>query len=217
MINKADVDYTLYLVTDRGLMSTATLEEAVENSIKGGCTVVQLREKDASSREFYDIAMNIKRVTDHFNVPLIINDRVDIALAMDAAGIHIGQGDLPAKSVRKIIGADKILGVSASSLNEALNAQMDGADYLGIGAMFKTGTKTDASIVTIDELNKIRKAVAIPLVVIGGINERTIPMFNGTDIDGVAVVSAIIASNDITAASASLKNLFLKTKESGNA
>jgi len=205
---KPSVDYTLYLVTDRDLMSTPTLEEAVEQAIRGGVTLVQLREKHASSLEFYQTALRVKKITDSYNVPLIINDRVDVALAVDADGVHVGQSDLPAARVREILGPDKILGVSASSLKEALKAVEDGADYLGVGAMFATGTKTDANITTIEELKRIRQAVSVPIVVIGGINKQTLPLFAGTGIDGIAVVSAIIAAADVEKAARELKELF---------
>lgn len=204
---KPSVDYTLYLVTDRDLMSTPTLEEAVEQAIRGGVTLVQLREKHASSLEFYQTALRVKKITDSYNVPLIINDRVDVALAVDADGVHVGQSDLPAARVREILGPDKILGVSASSL-KSFKAVEDGADYLGVGAMFATGTKTDADITTIEELKRIRQAVSVPIVVIGGINKQTLPLFAGTGIDGIAVVSAIIAAADVEKAARELKELF---------
>lgn len=207
---KPEIDYSLYLVTDRGLMSTATLEEAVEQAIGGGCTLVQLREKDASSLEFYKSAVQVKKITDRYRIPLIINDRADIALAVDAAGVHIGQSDLPADAVRRMAGSDKILGVSVSSLKEAVKAQADGADYLGVGAMFPTGTKTDARPVAMDELIRIRAAVTLPIVVIGGISPATAPMFRGTGIDGFAVVSAILAAKDISGAARKMKKLVLQ-------
>lgn len=209
---KPKVDYSLYLVTDRKLMSTPTLEDAVKQAIDGGTTLVQLREKDASSLEFYQTAVKIKRITDANHIPLIINDRVDIALAVDAAGVHVGQSDLPAHIVRSIIGKNKILGVSASSLCEAVQAQKDGADYLGVGAMFATGTKTDAKLVSMEELKKIRSAVDLPIVVIGGINRKTIPIFNHTGIDGIAVVSALISAKDISSEAGILKNLSLRMR-----
>lgn len=209
---KPEIDYSLYLVTDRDLMSTPTLEQAVEQAIEGGSTLIQLREKTVSSLEFYQMAVTIKRLTDSHHIPLIINDRVDIALAVDAAGVHIGQNDLPAGIVRQIIGNDKILGVSVSSVAEAVKAKKDGADYLGVGAMFATGTKTDAELVTINELRDIRSAVSLPIVVIGGINLTTIPSFANTGIDGIAVVSALIAAKDITEAAKQLKASFSQTK-----
>lgn len=205
---KRDVDYSLYLCTDRSLMSAPTVEQCVERAVKGGCTVVQLREKDCPSRVFYELALRVKAVTRRYNVPLIINDRVDIALAAGADGVHVGQGDLPAAAVRRIIGEDKILGVSASTLEEAVKAQEDGADYIGVGAMFSTATKTDAKPVTMEELLKIRAAVTIPIIVIGGINQETAPLFKGTGVDGLAVVSAIVAQPDIEGAARGLLSLF---------
>lgn len=204
---KPEIDYSLYLVTDRGLMTTPTLEEAVEQAIDGGCTLVQLREKNASSREFYRSAVSVKKVTDRRGIPLIINDRLDIALASGAAGVHLGQSDLPAAAARRILGPDKIVGVSASTPAQAEAAQAAGADYLGVGAMFPTGTKTDADIISMEELKKIRAAVSIPIVAIGGINLRTAPLFRGTGIDGFAVVSAILARKDIRAAARGLRNI----------
>jgi thiamine-phosphate pyrophosphorylase len=189
-------------------MSSATVEECVERAIDGGCTLVQLREKEISSLNFYHLAERINRICDRRRVPLIINDRIDVALAVGAAGVHVGQRDLPAGVVRGVIGKDRLLGVSAVTLEQAVQAQTDGADYLGVGAMFPTGTKTDAETVTMEELKKIREAVSIPLVVIGGINEQTVPLFKGTGIDGLAVVSAVISAQDIEKAARKMKSLF---------
>ena len=209
-------DYTLYLVTDRQLMSCDSLTEAVEQAILGGCTMIQLREKELSSLEFYNQAVAVKPVTDKYHIPLIINDRIDIAMAVQATGVHIGQHDLPAAAVRKVIGENMLLGVSASSIAEAIQAQQDGADYLGVGAMFPTGTKTDADSVSMEELQKIRAAVSLPIVVIGGINKGNAGRFKPMGIDGLAVVSAIIAQSDIKAAAAELKDLFCgKEKKNG--
>lgn len=209
-------DYTLYLVTDRQLMSCDSLTEAVEQAILGGCTMIQLREKELSSLEFYNQAVAVKQVTDKYHIPLIINDRIDIAMAVQATGVHIGQHDLPAAAVRKVIGENMLLGVSASSIAEAIQAQQDGADYLGVGAMFPTGTKTDADSVSMEELQKIRSAVSLPIVVIGGINKGNAGRFKPMGIDGLAVVSAIIAQSDIKAAAAELKDLFCgKEKKNG--
>ncbi|MBB6446324.1 thiamine phosphate synthase [Bacillus benzoevorans] len=207
-MKKNNVDYTLYLCTDRSLMSTDALEEAVERAIKGGCTLIQLREKDCSSLEFYQTALKVKEITDKYKVPLIINDRVDIALAVDAAGVHIGQSDLPASVVREMIGPDKILGVSAANLKEAQAAEKDGADYLGVGAMYATATKKDTRPVTFEELKEIRSQVDIPIVVIGGINKNTVLNFKGFGIDGLAVVSAVIAQDDIEQAAKELVQMF---------
>jgi len=205
---KEKIDYSIYLVTDRDLMSTETLEEAVEQAIIGGCTLVQLREKDCSSFDFYKTAIKVKKITDKYNVPLLINDRLDIALAVDAAGVHVGQSDLPVAVVRKIIGKDKIIGISAGTLEEALQGQKDGADYLGVGAMYATGTKKDANSTSMEELKKIRESVSLPIVVIGGINKERIKDFKGIGIDGLAIVSAIIAQKDIVEATKELKTIF---------
>lgn len=201
-------DYSLYLVTDRMLMSTKTLGEAVEQAVIGGCTMVQLREKEISSLDFYILASEMKKITDRYGIPLIINDRIDIAMAVGAAGVHIGQKDIPADIARKLIGKDMLLGVSAASVAEAVNATQAGADYLGVGAMFPTGTKTDASHVSMEELGRIRRAVDIPIVVIGGISKENAMLFQPMGIDGLAVVSAVIAQPDIKKSAAGLKSLF---------
>lgn len=208
MTSLKPLDLSLYLVTDRQLMSTPTLEEAVEAAIRGGVTVVQLREKDCTSREFYETACKIKAITDDADVPLIINDRLDIALAVDAAGVHVGQKDLPAAVARRILGPDKIIGVSAATVPEAIQAAADGADYLGVGAMFPTGTKTNTRPVTVERLKEIRAAVNIPMVAIGGINHSNAATLRGTGIDGLAVVSAILAQPDIEKAARELKQIF---------
>ena len=202
-------DYSLYLVTDRMLMSTKTLGEAVEQAVIGGCTMVQLREKEISSLDFYVLASEMKKITDRYGIPLIINDRIDIAMAVGAAGVHIGQKDIPADIARKLIGKNMLLGVSTASVAEAVNAAKAGADYLGVGAMFPTGTKTDASHVSMEELGRIRREVDIPIVVIGGISKENAMLFQPMGIDGLAVVSAVIAQPDIRKSAADLKSLFL--------
>ena len=202
-------DYSLYLVTDRMLMSTKTLGEAVEQAVIGGCTMVQLREKEILSLDFYVLASEMKKITDRYGIPLIINDRIDIAMAVGAAGVHIGQKDIPADIARKVIGKDMLLGVSAVSAAEAVNAAKAGADYLGVGAMFPTGTKPDAGYVSMEELGKIRRTVDIPIVVIGGISKENAMLFQPMGIDGLAVVSAVIAQPDIKKSAADLKSLFL--------
>ena len=214
MLNRAD--YQLYLVTDRNCLQQQTLEQAVEQAILGGVTLVQLREKAIASKEFYERALRIKAICHHYNVPLLINDRVDIALAVEADGVHIGQSDLPCRVVRQILGKDKIIGVSARTAQQAIQAQADGADYLGVGAMFATSTKADAQTVTIASLTQIRQAVTLPIVAIGGINHTTLPALQqalqaaDTSIDGVAVVSAILGQKDVKLASEQLKEM-LKT------
>ena len=204
---KGEIDYSLYLWTDRGLMTSATIEESVEAAVRGGATVVQLREKDCSSREFYELGLRVREITARYGVPLFVNDRADIALAVGADGVHVGQSDLPCKAVRAIA-PGMLVGVSASSLAEAVQAERDGADYLGVGAMFATGTKTDAAIVSMEELEAIRRAVSIPIVVIGGINKQTLGNFKGTGVDGLAVVSAIVAQPDPEAAARELLRMW---------
>ena len=201
-------DYSLYLVTDRMRMSTRTLGEAVEQAVIGGCTLVQFREKEIPALDFYMLALEIKKITDRYGIPLIINDRIDIAMAAGAAGVHIGQQDIPADIARKVIGRDMLLGVSVGSVAEAIDAVKAGADYLGVGAMFPTGTKPDAGFVSMAELGRIRKAVDIPIVVIGGINRENAMLFRPMGVDGLAVVSAVIAQPDIKASAADLKSLF---------
>jgi len=207
---KSKIDYSLYLCTDRSIMSDASIEECVEKSLRGGVSVVQIREKDCPGKEFLQIAKSVKEITKRYNVPLIINDRVDVAIAVGADGVHVGQDDLPCAIVRSMVGEDMIIGVSASSLTEALKAQQDGADYIGVGAMFATDTKTDAKVVTMEELDRIRREVSIPIVVIGGINKTTLPDFIGKGIDGIAVVSAIVSQNDVESAARELKSMFHK-------
>ena len=202
-------DYSLYLVTDRMRMSTKTLGEAVEQAVIGGCTMVQLREKEILSLDFYVLASEMKKITDRYSIPLIINDRIDIAMAVGATGVHIGQKDIPADIARKLIGKNMLLGVSTASVAEAVNAAKAGADYLGVGAMFPTGTKTDASHVSMEELGRIRREVDIPIVVIGGISKENAMLFQPMGIDGLAVVSAVIAQPDIRKSAADLKSLFL--------
>ena len=207
-MEKQNIDWSLYLCTDRRLMSSSTIEENVECALKGGVTAVQLREKECSSREFLELALRVKGLTSRYGVPLIINDRVDIALAAGADGVHVGQDDLPCRTVRQIAGPDMLIGVSVSALDEAIRAEQDGADYLGVGAMFPTGTKTDAEVITVGLLKEIRKAVSIPIVIIGGINMNTAPQLKGLDIDGIAVVSAIVAQPDVEAAARGLLELW---------
>ena len=211
MHNRAD--YRLYLVTDRNCLQQQTLEQAVEQAILGGVTLVQLREKAIASKAFYERALRIKAICHRYNVPLLINDRVDIALAVEADGVHIGQSDLPCRVVRQILGKDKIIGVSARTAQQAIQAQADGADYLGVGAMFATSTKQDAKTVSVETLNDIRQSVSIPIVAIGGINHTTLPALQqalqaaDTSIDGVAVVSAILGQKDVKLASEKLKEM----------
>ncbi len=187
----------LYAVTDRAWTGRQTLIEQVEDAIKGGVTCVQLREKDMSDDEFLKEALEIKEICKKYSVPFIINDNVELAIKCGADGIHVGQSDMQAKNVRGLIGKEMILGVSAQTVEQAVEAQNAGADYLGVGAVFPTSTKNDADDVSRDTLRKICSTVDIPVVAIGGINKGNIMELKGTDIDGVALVSAIFAADDI--------------------
>lgn len=202
---KVNIDYSLYLVTDRDVLKGRDLCTAVDQAIQGGSTLVQLREKNISSREFFSTACAVKQVTDKYNVPLIINDRLDIALAVDAAGVHLGQSDLPCKIARQILGPDKLLGISAATMEEAAEAEKDGADYIGVGAVFPTGTKLDARSVSIGGLKLIKETLGIPVVAIGGINENNFMLLKPAGIDGIAVVSAILGREDIQNAASKLR------------
>lgn len=205
---KTKVDYRLYLVTDRRYVKDRSFIDAIEEAIAGGTTLIQLREKDLSSLEFYKLAKAVRELTIKHDIPLIINDRLDIALAVNADGVHVGQDDLPAKAVRKFLPQNKILGVSASTLKEALTAQGDGADYIGVGALFPTATKKNTRKVSMQELEKIKQSLNIPVVGIGGINKENIRAVIDTGVDGVAVVSEILGSNRIKDSARDLASYF---------
>ncbi|MBV4419835.1 thiamine phosphate synthase [Clostridium tyrobutyricum] len=200
------VDYSLYLVTDRRFIGGKPLKKAVEEAIIGGVTLVQIREKSASTREFYNVALEVKQVTDHYNVPIIINDRIDIAQAIDADGVHLGQSDMPLSIARKILGDKKIIGISTGTIEEALEAESGCADYIGIGTIFNTGTKKDTdNPLGVAGLKKVYDSVNIPAVAIGGINHENFKDILSTGVDGIAVVTAILRSKDITSAAKQLK------------
>lgn len=197
----------LYLVSDRSWLNGRLLEDDIEQAIQGGVTIVQLREKDLDEYSFIEVAKKIKTLCSKYQIPFIINDNLNVALAVDSDGIHIGQDDLPVSLVREKIGPDKILGVSVHNLDEALKAKEQGADYLGVGAMFSTATKNDATDVSNQELLNITTNVDLPVVAIGGINQSNCLQLTGTKIDGIAVVSAIMAADDIKSATQQLKHL----------
>lgn len=200
-----ELDYSLYLVTDRNVLKGKSLYEAVEQAILGGVTLVQLREKDASTREFYEQALEVKRITETYNIPLIINDRLDIAQAVDAEGVHLGQSDMPLIAARNILGKNKIIGISVGSVEEALEAEKNGADYVGIGTIFFTGTKKDIDIpIGIEGLRSVYNSINIPAVAIGGINENNFREVLSIGIDGISIVSAILGKSDIKAAAKAL-------------
>ena len=198
------MDYSLYVCTERDIMTTDTLEEAVELAIKGGATIIQLREKDCTSREFYELALSIKDITDAYEVPLIINDRLDIALAVHADGVHLGQSDIPVQVARNVMGPNCIVGATANTLEKAKEAWQSGADYLGVGDVFGSATKNDTKPVELKELKKICDTVKIPVVAIGGISKKNIHLLKDTGVAGVAVISAVLGQTDITAAAEEL-------------
>ena len=196
----------LYAVTDRTWLRGQTLYQQVEQAILGGATFIQLREKQLDDDAFLQEAVEIQALCKRYHVPFVINDNVGIAKQMNADGVHVGQSDMEAGDVRALLGPDKILGVSAKTVEQAVLAQQRGADYLGVGAMFPTDSKSDASVITVDTLRDICRAVDIPVVAIGGINARNVDRLAGTGIDGAAVISAIFAAEDIQAAARDLKN-----------
>lgn len=200
-------DLLLYAVTDRSWLNGESLYSQVEKALIGGTTFLQLREKELEKEDFLKEAIDIKELCGKYQVPFIINDDVDIALKMQADGVHVGQGDMNPIEVRKILGEDKIIGVSVQTVEQAKLAQQQGADYLGVGAVFTTGTKTDAKDVSYETLKEICSCVDIPVVAIGGINKNNISKLSESGICGVAVVSAIFAQSDIVSATKELKQL----------
>lgn len=197
----------LYVITDRSWIGEDSLDKQVEEALKGGATFLQLREKQLSTDEFLDQAKKIKKITDRYNIPFIINDNVEVAINSDADGVHIGQEDMKAKKVRNIMGSDKILGVSASTVEAAKLAEENGADYIGVGAVFKTNTKEDANVISMDTVKNICKAVSIPVVAIGGINEETVLTLKDSGLDGICCISAVFSKKNINESTRNLYNL----------
>lgn len=195
----------LYAVTDRHWLGERSLYDVVKESLDGGVSFLQLREKDLDDAHFYEEAVALQALAREYNVPFVVNDNVDIALRMDADGVHVGQSDMEAGDVRALLGPDKILGVSAQTVEQAVLAEQRGADYLGVGAVFPTGSKDDAEDVSFETLKAICDAVSIPVVAIGGITLGNTPQLAGSGICGIAVISAIFAQQDIKEASAELR------------
>lgn len=204
-------DLLLYAVTDRHWLNGETLYSQVEKALKGGATFIQLREKKLDEGSFLEEAKEIQKLCKEYNVPFVINDNVEIAKKINADGVHVGQSDMEAQNVREILGDDKIIGVSAQTVEQALLAEKHGADYLGVGAVFKTGSKDDAEEVSHDELERICKAVSIPVIAIGGITHDNVKELSGRGIVGIAVISAIFGQKDIENATKELKAETLKT------
>ena len=210
-----NIDYSLYLVTDRGLARGRSNLEIVKAAVDGGATVVQLREKDCSTREFIKQATAIKNFLKARRVPLIINDRLDVAQAVKADGVHLGQTDMPLAMAKDILGDSMIIGISAESLEDAIAAEKGGADYLGVSPIYATPTKTDTALpLGLTGLREIRKVVKLPLVGIGGLNRGNSAELIRSGADGVAVVSAIVAADDPEAAASALKQAILEARQS---
>ena len=202
-----NLDLSLYLVTDKS-DDVEKFLKTIEEGIKGGVTVVQIREKTADTLDFYNLALKVKEITAKYNVPLIINDRVDVALAIDADGVHVGQSDMPCDVTRKLVGPNKIVGVSAATIDEAKKAEKDGADYIGSGAVFPTATKDDAPKITKKDLKEIVDSINIPVVAIGGITLDNAHELADTGIAGLSVVSAIMSSDNPKESSEKLLEIF---------
>lgn len=202
-----NLDLSLYLVTDKS-DDVEKFLNTIEEAIKGGVSVVQIREKTKDTLDFYNLALKVKEITTRYDVPLIINDRVDVALAIDADGVHVGQSDMPCDVTRKLVGPDKIVGISAATIDEAKKAEKDGADYIGTGAVFPTATKDDAPKITKKDLKEIVDSINIPVVAIGGINHNNASELIDTGIAGLSVVSAIMSSDNPKKSSEELLNIF---------
>lgn len=202
------MDMTLYLVTDSSYHTEESLLKTVEESCRGGVTMVQLREKNAGGREYLEKAVRIKKITDKYEVPLIIDDRADVALACGAAGVHVGAADLPVAEARRLMGPGRIVGATAKTVEAATRAWRDGADYLGVGAIYPTTTKVVTVLTAVSTLEEICRAVPIPVVAIGGLNSGNLEVLRGTSAAGIAVVSAIMKAEDPKKSAEELKRVF---------
>ena len=202
------IDYSLYLVTDPEIIGKKDFFSAIEEALKGGVSLVQLREKNISSKDFYEKGMALKKLCHQYEVPLIINDRLDIALAIEADGLHIGQKDLPISVARALLGRDKLLGYSVSTVEQAVYGKQQGADYLGVGGIFPTTSKADASLIGVETARKIKEAVKLPMVGIGGIQSANIKQVKDAGLDGAAVISAILGKVDVQRSAKELHELW---------
>ncbi|HIV96562.1 MAG TPA: thiamine phosphate synthase [Candidatus Agathobaculum stercoravium] len=206
-------DPTLYVITDSTYHTTETLLHAVDEACAGGATLIQLREKDTGGRDYLALAQQVKAVTDKYGVPLIIDDRVDVAIACDAAGVHVGASDLPVAVCRRLLGPDKIVGATAKSVEAAKAAYEDGADYLGTGAIYPTTTHVTTRITPVETLDEICRTVPIPVVAIGGLNADNMDVLADSPIAGVAIVSAVMKADDPRAAAAHIKEKVLAMRK----
>ena len=205
----AKIDTTLYFITDSTTVPTERFLPVVEAACKGGATIVQLREKDRTSREYMDLAKDVHEITARYGIPLIIDDRVDVALAIGAEGVHVGQSDMPVRLARSLMGNSKIVGATAKTVPQALEAYEQGADYLGCGAIYPTTTHVKTVITSVETLKDVVKAVPIPVNAIGGLNKDNIFVLKGSGIAGICAVSAIMKAADPETAARELKQAFL--------
>ena len=201
---------SLYFITDSTGFEEAEFLRRVEDALNGGVTILQLREKDKTTREYIDIAVKVHEIAKKYNVPLIIDDRVDVAMAVDAEGVHVGQSDMPVDIARRILGENKIIGATAKTVEAAKEAYENGADYLGVGAIYPTTTKVKTVLTSVETLAEICKAVPIPVNAIGGLNINNTDILEGIDIDGVCVVSAIMKAESPKDAAKALADKFVK-------
>ena len=207
-----NIDTTMYLITDSTGFSTDEFLYRVEQGLKGGATLLQLREKDKSTREYIALAEKVHKISKKYNVPLIIDDRIDVAMALDAEGVHLGQSDMPVNIARKILGEDKIIGATAKTVAQAVEAYENGADNLGVGAIYPTTTKVKTVLTSVDTLKDIVKAVPIPVNAIGGLNKDNIDILENTGIAGICVVSAVMKAENPQKSASEIKERFLKMK-----
>lgn len=201
------IEYSLYLVTDSTGFEENEFLNKIEEACKSGITLLQLREKEKAGREFLSLAFKVKEITDKYNVPLIINDRIDIAMAVDSAGVHLGQSDINVKYARRLLGNNKIIGATTKTVEQAKEAIIEGADYLGVGAIYETTTKVKTKITSIETLNEICNSVNIPVIAIGGLNVENLSILKESKISGIAVVSAIMKAKDIKNSVENLKSI----------
>ena len=209
-------DLTLYLVTDSTYHTEESFLWTIEETCKGGVTLLQIREKERSGRDYLALARKVKEITDRYDIPLIVDDRIDIALAVDAAGVHVGKNDIPVEDARRLLGRDKIVGATAKTVEQAKEAYAQGADYLGVGAIFPTTTKVVTVLTEVSTLNAICEAVPIPAVAIGGLNKENMDILKGGRMSGVAVVSAIMKAGEPRLAAEELKKKVLSLRAEKN-
>ena len=206
------IDTTLYLITDSTGFSEDEFLYRVEEGIKGGATLLQLREKDKTTREYIALAEKVHKIAKKYNVPLIIDDRIDVAMAVDAEGVHLGQSDMPVNIARKILGEDKIIGATAKTVAQAVEAYENGADNLGVGAIYPTTTKVKTVLTSVETLKEITKSVPIPVNAIGGLNKDNIDILKNTGIAGICVVSAVMKAENPQKSASEIKERFLEMK-----